>query len=67
MKNKIESDDILDTLYNKLSLLGRDLLMKTLPNIISGNIKRTKQDESKVTLGYNIKKKKNILISTKTA
>lgn len=55
-KIKIESDDILDTLYNKLSLLGRDLLMKTLPNIISGNIKRTKQDESKVTLGYNIKK-----------
>ena len=55
-KIKIESDDILDTLYNKLSLLGRDLLMKTLPNIISGNIKRAKQDESKVTLGYNIKK-----------
>lgn len=55
-KIKIEDDDILDTLYYKLSILGRDLLLKTLPNIISGNITRTKQNESEVTFGYNIKK-----------
>ena len=41
--------DILDTdtmtsLHDKLKIIGRDLLLDTLPNIISGNIKRIKQD-----------------------
>lgn len=52
----ILKEDILDTLYFKLSILGRDLLMETLPNIISGNIKIMKQNEEEVTFGFNIKK-----------
>ena len=46
--------DNLDTMYEKLSFMGKELLLKTLPNIISNNIKRIKQDENLVTYGYNI-------------
>lgn len=52
----IDDDMILDTLYEKMSYLGRDLLMETLPSIIDGTCKRTKQDEDKVTFGFNVKK-----------
>lgn len=53
---KIDDNDNLDSLYNKLSLLGRDLLIETLPNIIENTNDRIKQDESLVTYGLNIKK-----------
>ncbi len=43
-------------LTDKLSILGRDLLIKTLPNIISGNINPIKQNDSEVTFAYNISK-----------
>lgn len=53
---KIEDNDNLGTLNQKLSLLGRDLLIETLPKIISGQIKPVAQDESEVTISPNIKK-----------
>lgn len=46
----------LDTAYEKLALLGRDLLIDTLPSIINGTNNRIKQNESEVTFGYNITK-----------
>lgn len=52
---KIEEDDNLETVSNKLSVLGRDLLLKTLPSIIDGTNDSIKQDESLVTYAYNIK------------
>ena len=52
----ISDDMILGDLYDKMSILGRDLLLETLPNIITGKCMRTKQDESKVTFGYNVTK-----------
>ena len=56
-----EEIDILDTdtytsLHDKLKILGRDLLMKTLPSIIDGTNDRIKQDESMVTYGFVIEK-----------
>ena len=53
---EIKEDDILDTLYEKMSYLGADLLIKTLPSIIEGTNERIKQDENQVTFGYNITK-----------
>ena len=53
---EIKEDDILDTLYEKMSYLGADLLIKTLPSIIDGTNERIKQDEKQVTFGYNITK-----------
>ena len=55
-KIKIEDEDNLDTLYEKMSYLGRDLLMDTLESIIDGTNNRRKQDKKKVTYGLNITK-----------
>lgn len=52
----IDDDITLDELYNKLSILGSNLLIKTLPSIINGTNNRLVQDENKVTFGYNITK-----------
>lgn len=51
---------ILDTddngsMFEKLSFLGRDLLLETLPSIIDGTNQSIPQDESLVTYAYNIK------------
>ena len=67
-----EEIDILDTdtassLHNKLSLLGRDLLLKTLPSIIDGTNSRIKQDSSQATYAFNIKKEEERLNFNKTA
>ena len=55
-KIAISEDDNLDTLYSKMSELGKELLMETLPDIINGTNKRIKQNEKEVTFGYNITK-----------
>ena len=52
----ISDDDNLDSLYLKMSKLGAELLMETLPLIISGKNSRIKQNENEVTFGYNITK-----------
>jgi methionyl-tRNA formyltransferase len=52
----ILNTDTNGTLFNKLSVLGRDLLMDTLPSIIDKTNNRTKQDEHFVTFAYNIKR-----------
>lgn len=57
----ITNFDNVGTLYDKLSVLGSELLKETLPNIISGNITRTKQDDSLATYAYNIKKEEELL------
>ena len=63
--------DILDTdtmtsLHDKLKIIGRELLLDTLPYIISGNIKRIKQDENEVTIAYNIRKEEEKIDFNKT-
>ena len=52
---KIQTDDNSETLFNKLSIIGRDLLIDYLPSIINKTAKSVKQDESKVTYAYNLK------------
>ena len=49
-------EDNTTELTERLSALGRDLLIKTLPDIFSNNIKPIKQNESEVTFAYNISK-----------
>lgn len=55
-KIRIENNDDVGTMFDKLSLLGRDLLMRTLPDVFEGNITPTEQEESKVTFSPNIKR-----------
>lgn len=51
---EIDKTDNVATLHDKLSLLGAELLMETLPNIISGQVNRIVQNEEEVTFAYNI-------------
>lgn len=51
---KIEDNDNAGTLFDKLSILGSEMIIKVLPDIISGNINRIKQNEDEVTYAYNI-------------
>ncbi len=58
---KIEKEDNVGTLHDKLSVLGADLLIDTLPSIMNGTNERIKQDEEKVTFSYIIKREDECL------
>ena len=64
---KIEDSFTTEILHDKLSIMGRDLLLKTLPDIISNNIHPIKQDLSEVTFGYNISKEDEKIDFNKTS
>ena len=49
-------EDNTTELTKRLSILGNKLLLKTLPDIFSNNIKPIKQNENEVTFAYNISK-----------
>ena len=66
-KISIGSDDNLDLIYEKMSYLGRDLLMETLPAIIAGTNSRIPQDIDKVTFGLNITKEEEKIDFTKSS
>lgn len=53
-KTAILDSDNLETLYDRLSLMGRDVLLKTLPSILSGTNNRIRQNSEEVTYAYNI-------------
>lgn len=55
-KLPILENDKLDIVYEKMSHLGANLLIETLPSIIDGTNNRIKQNENEVTFGYNITK-----------
>ncbi len=65
-KIKIEDKDNLESLENKLSALGKDLLLKTLPTIIDGTAKRITQNENDVTFAFNIKREDEKINFSKT-
>lgn len=57
----IEASDDTGILFDKLSYVGRDLLLKTLPSIIDQTAPRIPQDEAQVTFAYNITKEQEQL------
>lgn len=50
----ITSQDDVGTMFDKLSLLGRDLLLETLPKILQGELKPVPQAEAEATFSPNI-------------
>ena len=52
----INDEDTTESLFDKLSIMGADLLIETLPSIFNNTNNRIKQDESLVTYAYNIKR-----------
>lgn len=63
----IEDSDNLESLYEKLSQLGRKLLLETLPSIFNKTNKRIKQDNTKATYAYNIKREEEHIDFNKTS
>ena len=48
--------DNVGTLHDKLSKIGAELLMDTLPSILIGAVTRTKQNDEEATFAWNIKR-----------
>lgn len=63
---EITYEETASSLHDKLSFLGRDLLLKTLPSIINGTNERKKQDSKLVTYGFNIKREDEKIDFSKT-
>lgn len=53
---EIGEDEILDSLYQRMSYLGADLLLETIPSILDGTVKYFPQNEKEATFGLNVKK-----------
>ena len=66
VKTEILDDDKVGTLHDKLSVLARDLLLSTIPNIISGNINLVRQNEEEATFAWNIKREDEKIDFSKT-
>ncbi|QIL50641.1 methionyl-tRNA formyltransferase [Weissella coleopterorum] len=66
-KIQITDDDNTGTLFDKLSVLGRDLLLKTLPSLIDGSNVAEPQDATKVTFSPNVQPVEEVLDFSKSA
>lgn len=63
----ITDQDNVGTIHDRLSVMGANLLIKTLPSIIDGTNDRVKQDESEVTYAYNVSREEEKIDFNKTA
>lgn len=57
----IEQNATTGDMFEVLSILGRDLLLETLPNLVAGTSERLPQDEALVTFSPNITPEQEIL------
>ena len=69
LKREVEilPNDTGSTLFDRLSVVGADLLKETCDALISGNLKRIKQDETLATYAPIIKKEMALIDFSKTA
>lgn len=63
----IKENDNVGIIHDKLSELGRRLLLETLPSIFDGTNDRKKQNEEEVTFAYNIKREEEKIDFSKTS
>ncbi|BDZ30799.1 methionyl-tRNA formyltransferase [Lactiplantibacillus sp. WILCCON 0030] len=63
----ITAQDDTGTLFEKLSVIGRDLLLETLPKLIAGTLTATPQAEAEVTFAPTIKPEEEQLDFEQTA
>lgn len=62
----ITDNDNLESVYERLSIMGRDLLLQTLPSIIDGTNQRLVQDEAEVSYAWNVKREEEHIDFNKT-
>ncbi|MDN6626932.1 MAG: methionyl-tRNA formyltransferase, partial [Pisciglobus halotolerans] len=63
----ITKQDDVGTLFERLSIMGRDLLIETIPALLKGEVNPIPQDEDKVTFSPNIKREEERIDWYKTA
>lgn len=63
----ITPQDDVGTMFDKLSLSGRDLLLETLPDLIAGELQGIPQAEEEVTFSPNITREQEAIDWQKTA
>lgn len=63
----IEENDDNGSLFEKMAIVGRELLLDTVPKILAGDIQPIKQDPDKVVFSPNISKEQEHIDFTKTA
>ncbi|MDJ0330779.1 methionyl-tRNA formyltransferase [Planococcus sp. S3-L1] len=63
----IEEQDHTGSMFDKLSVAGRDLLQQTLPSIIAGTNNRIPQDDQAVTYARNISREQEQIDWSKSA
>lgn len=63
---EITDDDTAETLHDKLMVVGRDLLLETLPSIFDETNSRVKQNEDEATYGFIIKREDEKIDFSKT-
>lgn len=63
----IEFTDTVGDIHDRLSQMGKKLLLDTLPSIIEGNITREKQNQNDVTYAKLIKREDELIDFNKTA
>lgn len=63
----IEREDHTGSMFEKLSVVGMELLKETLPSIIEGTNPRTPQDEERVTYARNISREQERIDWSKSA
>ena len=60
-KVKIEKYDDVESIERKLAQLGSNLLLKTMDELLTSDLKAIPQDESKVTYAYHIKAEEKLI------
>lgn len=63
----ISKTDDVGSMFDKLSLLGKEMLLEMLPEFIAGSIKETPQDEALVTYSPNITREEEQINWNKTS
>ena len=63
---KIEDTDNVGTLFDKLSILGKDMIIEFLPKLLNNDFTPIKQNESEVSFAYNITKEDEKIDFNKT-
>lgn len=58
----IENDDNVGTMHDKLSIVGADLLLETIPLLQKDGIKARAQDEQEVTYAPTIKREDEVIV-----
>lgn len=62
----ITKDDNLESLHDRLSIIGKDLLLDILPSIFNQTNQRIKQDEKDATYAFNITREEEHIDFSKT-